>query len=69
MIKPQTDLMIYFQERNGELFDWVNKAQSEGKPVIYIALGSYCVLQRWSVEAIYYGVKKVGARAVWSLKA
>lgn len=35
---------------------------------MYVALGSYCILQKWSVEAIYNGLKKLGVRVVWSLK-
>lgn len=51
-----------------ELFNWMEDALAKGQPVVYITVGSYCILQEWSLNALYYGLKKLKCKVVWSLK-
>jgi len=46
----------------------MNKAESQGIPIVYVSLGSLCQWQKWSVDAIYNGLKKLGVKVIWSLK-
>ena len=51
-----------------KLFEWLEQCTKEDKKVIYITLGTMCKWSRWEIDAIYDGLKKLGVRAVWSLR-
>jgi hypothetical protein len=41
--KPASDLLSVLEQKDKALFEWMNQAQAENKPIIYITLGSECV--------------------------
>ena len=46
----------------------MDDAQSKNQPVIYISLGSICKWKQWSIDALFHGLKKLGAKVVWSIR-
>lgn len=40
----------------------------EGKDIVYVSLGTVCEYKEWDLNAIYYGLKRVGCKVIWSLK-
>ena len=46
----------------------MDDAQSKNQPVIYISIGSICKWKQWSIDALFHGLKKLGAKVVWSIK-
>ena len=41
--KPASDMLKALEEKDKTLFDWMNAAQADNVPIIYITLGSECV--------------------------
>jgi hypothetical protein len=56
------------EQKDKELFDWMNNSQKENVPIIYVTLGSECRWQEWSVKEIYLGLKAINCRVIWGLK-
>lgn len=68
LVKSQDNLLGLLKEKHIELYNWLEDAQAKNMPVVYISIGSLCVWQQWSIDALYYGLKKLGCRVVWSIK-
>ena len=66
---PQTKLLAELEKKDPDLLKWLDEAQSAGQKVVYVSVGSVCIWQQWSINAIYYGLKKLGCRVIWSLKS
>mmetsp|Transcript_237 Transcript_237/g.428 ORF Transcript_237/g.428 Transcript_237/m.428 type:complete len:119 (-) Transcript_237:106-462(-) len=62
--KALNDLRI----KDPDLFKWMNDANERNIKIVYISIGSMCIWQKWSVEALYHGLKKLGVKVIWSLK-
>lgn len=67
-LKPAVDYMKILEQKDKELFDWMNKAQQDNIPIAYITLGTECVWQQWAVTELYFGLKAVNCRVIWGLK-
>lgn len=63
--KPQNDLLTKLEEKDVDLFNWLN---SSDDPVVYVSLGTLVKFQEWSRDAVYYALKRLGCRVVWSMK-
>jgi UDP:flavonoid glycosyltransferase YjiC (YdhE family) len=61
-------MLKLLEEKNKELFDWMNLAHQNNIPIVYVSIGTECRWKEWSVKAIYEGLKKVGCKVIWSLK-
>lgn len=46
----------------------MNDAKDNGVPIVYISLGSMLFWEKWEVDAVYYGLKKLGCKVIWSIK-
>ena len=68
LVQPQGDLLKDLKEKHNKLYQWLEEAQANKQPVVYISIGSYCIYQQWSIDALYYGLKKLGCRVIWSLR-
>jgi len=66
VLPAATDLRQRLAKDHGELYRFLQAAGPEG--VVYVSTGSLAELHKWQVEALYHGLKKTGARTVWSLK-
>lgn len=59
------------KEKDLELFEWINAADTKGEKLIYITIGSECLWRDWSIKAVYEGtqklLKKHKLRFIWSL--
>ena len=68
-MRESANLYERLQVKDPKLLAWLNEAQSQGEKVVYISLGSMCTWGKWSVEALFYGLKLIqNIRVVWSLK-
>ena len=65
--RDPTELMKLLQEKDMKLYQWLEDSKSQGIDVVYISLGSIVELQKWSANAIYQGLNKLGCRVIWSL--
>jgi UDP:flavonoid glycosyltransferase YjiC (YdhE family) len=52
---------------NAEVFEFLEKANEDGVPVVYISIGTVCQWMPWKVEAFYRGLKQMKVRVLWSL--
>jgi len=43
-------------------------AREANKDVVYLSIGSMCTWMKWEVDALFYGLKELGVRVIWSLK-
>lgn len=68
LTKPAGKLMEVLEEKDAELFAWLNEAQENGEDVVYVSLGSIVKWQQWCVDTVYFGLKKLGCKVIWSLK-
>lgn len=66
--EPASNLLTKLKEKDSVLFDWMEKALADNQDVVYVSIGSLCKWQQWSVDAIYYGLKNLGCKVVWSMK-
>jgi hypothetical protein len=53
LMKPAGDLLPILEEKDQGLFEWLNKAEKDGKDVVYVSIGSECKWQQWSIDAIH----------------
>lgn len=51
------DMMKNLQEKDADLYNWLEVAADGGEKIIYITIGSECVWQQWEVDAIYHGIQ------------
>ena len=68
LIKSSDVLMEEFKQKDPKLFEWMEDALQKGEDVVYVSLGSLCNFAKWSFEAMYYALKNVGCRVIWSLR-
>ena len=66
--------MTSLKEKDRDLFEWLEACADEGGQVVLLTLGTECLWQQWTVDAIYNGIldlRKKGfnkLRVVWSLR-
>ena len=68
LVQPQGDLLNELKEKHGKLYLWLEEALANKQPVVYISIGSYCIYQQWSIDALYHGLKRLNCRVIWSIK-
>ena len=68
LTKPQGDLLSILKQKDEALFDWMNAAETDNVPVVYISIGSECKWKQWSIDVLYQGLKELGCKVIWSLK-
>ena len=42
LMKSSTNLLKQLEEKDADLFNWMNDAQSKDEKIIYLSLGSMC---------------------------
>lgn len=61
--------MVKLREKDEKIFNWLEDAHSKGQRVVYVTVGSECILNDWSIKAIKEGLellqKKDKVRAIW----
>lgn len=61
--------MDKLREKDEKIFNWLEDAKAKGESVIYVSVGSECILSDWSIKAIKEGLellqKKDKMRAIW----
>lgn len=71
MKDDDTNLMEKLQEKNEDIYNWLNDAQEKGQKVIYLTIGSECYLVDWSKEEFKKGIQLLTAkgniRVIWQL--
>mmetsp|Transcript_13813 Transcript_13813/g.23561 ORF Transcript_13813/g.23561 Transcript_13813/m.23561 type:complete len:237 (+) Transcript_13813:108-818(+) len=67
LIKDSSELLLELQTQHSELYEWLNKSKRDGKQVVYVSLGTVCQWNKWSVDAIFNGLKRLDVRVIWSL--
>lgn len=67
LLPPPSRLLTGFAAKHPELDAFLAGAGRGG--AILVTTGSLVELLQWQVEAIYWGLKAVGCKVVWSLKA
>ena len=68
LTKFSGDLASSLQEKDPELNEWITEAQREGIPVAYVSIGTMVSWNKWEVEALYEGLKKLKIKVIWSMK-
>ena len=66
--KEPSDLIESLKQKDMNLYNWLEDALDKGEDVVYVTLGSICRWQKWSINAVYTGLKNIGCRVIWSLK-
>ena len=61
------EMMKLLQEKDIKLFEWLEEANANNIDVVYITLGSIIEYEKWLVNTLYEGLKKLGCRVIWSL--
>jgi hypothetical protein len=51
-----SNLMEKLQEKDENIYNWLNDAQEKGQKVIYLTIGSECYLVDWSKEEFKKGI-------------
>lgn len=56
------------RKKDEQLYEFLELALKDKKPVIYLSLGTVATWCQWQVDAFYKGLKKIDCRVVWSLR-
>lgn len=56
------------QEKDPELYQWLEAATADNEKVVYIGLGTVARWRQWSVDVFYDGLNQLGCKVVWSLR-
>ena len=63
--------MTLLQEKDAELYEWLESSVTTGEKVLYFSIGTECIWLQWAIDAIYNGCleidKSIKIRVVWSL--
>lgn len=68
LTKSPENLVQSLKEKDLDLYQWLEEAQANDEAVVYISLGSVARWRDWSVKAMYFGLKKLNCKVVWSLR-
>ena len=45
--------MVDFKRKDANLYQWMEDAAEKGEKVIYVSIGTECMWDRWSIDAVY----------------
>lgn len=68
LLRSRDNQLRLLEEKDPKLFAWMNEAHADGQKIVYLSIGSMVKWTQWSVDAFYYGCKKLGCRVIWSIK-